>query len=483
MTTSNVRVRIAPSNTGPDVHVGNVRTALYNYLFAKKCKGTFVFRIENSDLARSKDEYADAIAATFDWLGLRADEGYRIGGDFGPYMQTQKLERYKSAADELVEKGLAYRCYCTPDELDALRNALPEKQRITFRYPGICRDRKDYPANKDYVIRLKAPTEGSVEWDDLVFGKIVVPNKENFDWVLIRSNGIPLYNWGCCIDDLDQKITHIIRGRDHIINTNIQILIHNVLGSHDIKYGHLPLMLGQDGSKLSKRHCSVATSQYKNAGYSPGAILNYLSKFGFGIGDAEVFNLDFLTEHFKLENCKRSDGKFDPIKFATINYSHLKSEQLTSDDDYIKYLQPFLQAQNVKLTDAQLLPYVPVIRTRAKTFVEATDLIMPMLTEVQPSPELVAKTYTQQNTAYLEALRILLRNLDNWSEETLRTSVQGWLAEQQLTLREIGAPLRIALLGTPNSPEIFQVLNAMGKTTTINRLNRTIAKCQQKEVQ
>lgn len=249
---NNIRVRWAPSNTGPDIHAGNLRTILFNYLFAKQKGGCTIFRVEDSDIARSKPEYADAIANTLDWIGLRADEGYKIGGDYGPYLQTEKLARYKQVADEWIERGLAYRCYCTPDELNALRNQLPENMRHTFRYPSICRDRKDWPANKDYVIRMVAPTEGVVEWDDVVFKKMIVPNKENYDWVIMRSNSIPLYNFGCAIDDYDQKITHIIRGKDHISNTPQQKIMHQYLGTQELVFCHLPMLLGSDGLKVKQ---------------------------------------------------------------------------------------------------------------------------------------------------------------------------------------------------------------------------------------
>lgn len=293
-----IRTRIAPSNTGSDIHAGNVRTALFNYLFAKQMKGVFVFRVEDSDLVRSKIEYADNIANTLNWLGLKADEGYKIGGDFGPYLQTQKIERYKQVADTLIERGFAYRCYCTPDYLNTLRNTLPENRRATFRYPGICRDRKLWPHNQDYVVRLKAPLEGSVSWNDIVFAHIEIPNKENYDWVLMRSNGIPLYNFGCVVDDYDQKITHIIRGRDHIGNTNCQIILHQMLGSHEIKYCHLPMMLGPDGGKMAKRHGASTISAFREMGYTPGAILNYLLRFGFGSGDQEIFTMEEMIEKF-----------------------------------------------------------------------------------------------------------------------------------------------------------------------------------------
>src|SRR5258708_7997938 len=317
--TKEIRVRSGASKSGAEIQVGNWRTILFNHLLGRKNGGTTIFRIEDSDIARCKPEYADNIASTLDWLGLRADEGYKIGGDRGPYCQTQKLDRYKQVADELIERGFAYRCYCTQDELNNLRNALPENTSHTFRYPGICRDRKDWPNNKDYVVRLKASTEGFVEWNDLVFQKMVVPNKENFDWVLMRSNGIPLYNFGCAVDDHDQAITHVCRGRDHIINMGPQIILHELLNSQHIEYCHLPMMLGADKTKLSKRHGSVSITEYRNAGYSPGGILNYLCRFGWGYKNQEIFSMEDLIDKFSFDGCGRNDCCFDVKKFAAIS--------------------------------------------------------------------------------------------------------------------------------------------------------------------
>lgn len=476
MTTGKLRVRSAPSNTGADLHIGNCRTILFNHLFAKKNGGHSVLRIEDSDLARSKQEYADAIAATLDWLGLRADEGYKIGGEHGPYMQTHKLDRYKQVADELVAKGHAYRCYCTQESIDALRAKLPEKERIGFKYPGICRERKEHPEGQEYVIRLKAPTEGFVEWDDLVFGKMVVPNKENFDWVLMRSNGVPLYNFGCCVDDHDQKMTHIIRGRDHSVNTNIQIIIHRLLGSSEMVFGHLPMMLGQDKQKLSKRHGAVSITAYRNAGYSPDAILNYLVKFGWGWNNQEIFSLAEMIEKFDIKDCKRQDGCFDPKKFAVINYEHLKSEALTPTPEYVKHLQPFLQERGIEIADDRLADFIPVIRSRAKTFVEAADLLLPLLSEMEAGAELFGKTFNETNKGYLASVNELLNSLALWNEESLRSNIQGLLQEKGLALKDIGGPLRIALLGQVNSPELFQVLSALGKETSLARIGKALAR-------
>jgi glutamyl-tRNA synthetase len=473
---SDVRVRIAPSNTGSDVHIGNVRTALFNYLFAKQNKGTFVFRIENSDLARSKDEYADAIAESLNWLGLTPDEGYKAARqEHGPYMQTEKLDRYRQVAEQLIESGHAYRCYCTQEELAAQKANNADGKGFS-KYQGVCRDRKDQPKDRDYVIRFKAPTDGVITFEDKVFGKLEFPNKENYDFVIMRSNGIPLYNFGCVVDDIDQKISHVIRGRDHLINCVPQILMYNALGAAVPVMAHLPMMLNKNGQKLSKRDGAVTIREYRNAGYSPNAILNYLAKFGWGHKDQEIFALEDLVEKFSLEACGRNDGKFDPVKFASINYSHLKEESLTSTDTYLKYLKPVVDAKNVgNFSVDEIRPFVTVIRTRAKTFVEAAEALEPLIRkEVTPANELLQKTFNEKNTAYLESLNNLLQTIDVWSEESLRSNVQHWLEKQDLSLKDVGGALRVALLGQPNSPELFQVMGAMGRDKSLGRLSNTL---------
>ena len=465
-----VRVRIAPSPTGSDLHIGNVRTALFNYLFAKQNGGKFIFRIEDSDLARSKDEYSDSIAETLNWLGLLPDEGYKVGGEFGPYMQTRKLARYKEIIDQFIEKGLAYRCYCSQEELTEQRNLLPEKERRTFRYPGTCRDKKNQPEDKDYVVRLRAPTEGSIEWNDMVFGKMVVPNKENYDWVIMRSNGIPLYNLGCAIDDYDQKITHIIRGRDHTINTNIQIIMHQLLGSQEIKYCHLPMMLGQDGAKLSKRHASVSISEYREAGYTPAAILNYLSRFGWGSGNQEIFSMEDLLAKFSLEACGKNDGKFDSKKFAAIQFEHLKNPLLTPDDEYVERLIPFLQKKGLLDIDpAKIRAALPLIRPRAHTLVEAADEIVPFVS----SDEIPLQDYKNVPEKVKQTVQTLLSEFDadhSWSETHLRDLTKNWLAKNELGLKDLGGFMRLSLTGRSHSPELFQVMVALGRQQSLKRL-------------
>src|SRR5271166_521217 len=281
-----VRVRFAPSPTGY-LHVGGVRTALFNWLWAKKNNSAFVLRIEDTDLERSTPESKAIILESLKWLGIDWQEGPEVGGKYGPYQQPERLDLYKHYADKLIAEGKAYKCYCTEEDLKEARTAMTAKRDAGdkgafFKYPGTCRDRKDAPKDAQYVVRFKAPTEGAVEYTDLVFGRMVVPNKENQDFVLLRSDGVPLYNFGAVIDDFTMGITTVGRGRDHMINTPPQILLYQALGVQHPHFAHLPMMLSATGEKLSKRHNAVSTTEYRDAGYAPGAVLNYLAKFGWG---------------------------------------------------------------------------------------------------------------------------------------------------------------------------------------------------------
>ncbi len=473
-----MRVRLAPSPTGFDIHLGNLRTALYNWLIARQHKGTFILRMENSDVARSKQEYADNILKTLHSIGLSPDEGYGCKNqDFGPYMQSQKLDRYNELANQLIETGYCYRCYCTQEELGILRkDALTKNPKAPFKYSGKCRDRKDQLKNQPFVIRFKAPVEGETILNDKVFGTLVFPHKENYDFVIARSDKTILYNYGCVVDDIDQQITLVIRGKDHLANFVQQSLLYQALGGKIPEMAHLSMINNQQGQKLSKRDCATSVGQYIELGYSPRAVLNYLAKLGWGNGDDEIFSLDELLTKFSLENCKRSDCKFDTKKFATVNTEHLKSEALTPNDTYAKLLKPFIDAKKIgEISEATLIQCIPVIRSRAKTFVEAADLLEPMLKEeVSPDQELIRKTITPQTKEYLQAINAILNATDPWNETTLKNNIQQWLTEKKLSLKDVGASLRTSLLGTPNSPEIFQVLNVLGKTKAMKRIGAII---------
>ena len=329
MTTGKMRVRFCPSPSGT-LHLGNAKTALFNFLFAQKAGGDLLFRIEDTDQTRVVKDGAEKILADMVWLGLIPNMGFGTNNKpAGTYTQMERLETYQKIAHQLVEQGLAYRCYCTQEELDKKREeAIAANPKAPFKYPGTCRNIKEV-LDKPFVIRFKAPTEGYTEFTDIAFGKRSVPNKENYDFVLMRANGIPLYNFAVVVDDgITDGITHIIRGSDHIKNTPTQVLLYQALGLQVPTLCSLPMLLNKDGQKLSKRDGSVSVAEFREAGYSPDAVLNYLVKFGWGHGNQELFSLSEMIDKFNLEDCNCRDGKFDPVKFASINTAHLKSETL-----------------------------------------------------------------------------------------------------------------------------------------------------------
>lgn len=387
----------------------------------------------------------------------------------------ERLETYKKYAHELMDKGFAYKCYCSQEDLDKKREeALSKDPKSPFKYPGTCRNIKEN-LDKPYIIRFKAPTEGFTEFTDITFGNRKVPNKENYDFTILRQNGIPLYNFAVVIDDgITDQITHVIRGSDHIKNMVQQILLYQALNLRVPTFCHLPMLLGSNGSKLSKRDGSVSVAEFRQLGYAPGAILNYLVKFGWGYKSQEIFSVSDMVEKFNIEDVHCRDGKFDTVKFLTINYEHLKSEVLTPTDDYINHLQPFLKEKQINISDEQLKPFVPVIRSRAKTFVEAANLLEPMLRDDIVIDQESKQTFTEQIKNHLQSLIGILQQINNWSEADVKTQTQKWLTSNNLALKDIGTPLRLALLGTKNSPELFQVITTMGKEKSIRRIEKSI---------
>lgn len=476
------RLRFAPSPTGY-LHVGGVRTALFNWLWARKTGGTFVLRIEDTDRERSTALSKQMILDSMKWVGLDWDEGPEKGGAFGPYTQTERLALYREHAEKLIAKGVAFRCWCTKEELDAQREALKKRDpKAQFKYPGTCRDRKDEP-DKPFVVRFKAKREGSITYVDKVFGEIVTPNVENQDFVLLRSDGIPLYNFGAVVDDVTMDITLVARGRDHMINTPPQILLYQALGARVPDFAHLPMILGPDGKKLSKRSppknpdgtpVPVTVEEYRDLGYAPDAILNYLARFGWSHGDQEVFSKQDLVDAFTWEACGRGDGKYDPKKFLAIDHEHLKSERLVPADDYARRTVPFLAARGVPgVAEADVKRALYTIRERARTFAEAADMLDPFFREPPAmDAKAVEKFLVKDAGPKIRAYRDAVAKATEWTEAALEAAVNAWLAEAGLTMKDVGQPVRVALTGRTASPSLHQVQFVLGRERTLARLDR-----------
>ena len=481
---STVRVRFAPSPTGY-LHIGGVRTALFNWLWAKKSGGTFVLRIEDTDQERSTDASRQVIFDALRWLGLTWDEGPGVlAGAYGPYTQMERLPIYKEHAERLIGEGKAYRCTCSKEELEAARAALKARDpKATFHYPGTCRE-AHRPADAKHVVRFKMQHEGSLTYDDLVFGSVTTPNAAQQDFVLLRSDGVPLYNFGAVVDDLSMKISLVARGRDHMVNTPPQILLYQAFGADSQaatqatprtpQFAHLPMMLAPSGEKLSKRHGAVSVDEYRQNGFSPVALLNYLVRFGWSFGDEEIFSLPDMIEKFDWARCNKSDGKFDAKKLLAINHEHLKSEKLTSTEWYAAAVTPFLEKRGVPLDQidsALLIKAIATIRERARTFVEAAESIEFFFRdELAFDPKATAKFFVPQAAAGLNELADVIASVNEWSVAEVEAAITRYLEAKQLQIKDVAQPARVALTGRSVSPGLYEIIAALGKERTVKRL-------------
>jgi glutamyl-tRNA synthetase len=467
------RLRFAPSPTGY-LHIGGVRTALFNWLWARKSQGTFVLRIEDTDRERSTEASRKVILDSLAWLGLDWDEGPGKGGPHGPYTQMERLPLYKEMSERLIREGNAFRCFCTKQELDAQREVLKKVDpKAHFRYPGTCRDRRDEPSSP-FVVRFKAPAEGSITYVDKVFGEVTTPNAAQQDFVLLRSDGVPLYNFGAVVDDVTMGITLVARGRDHMVNTPPQIMLYKALGAKVPEFAHLPMMLAPSGEKLSKRHGAVSVGEYRDQGYSPMAVLNYLVRFGWSSGDEEVFSREELIAKFDWADCGRADGKFDKKKFLAINYEHLKSPTLMPDAEYARRVAPFLAKRGIEHFDEALfVRALPTIRDRAHTFEEAADLLDFFLRDEPVIDEkAAAKALVGAAAAHLHAMITMLGAWESWDEASLDAGIKAWALREGLDFKDVASPARVALTGRSASPSLHQVLSALGKDLSLARLEK-----------
>jgi glutamyl-tRNA synthetase len=465
------RVRFAPSPTGY-LHIGGVRTALFNWLWARKTGGAFVLRIEDTDRERSTVESVEVILDSLGWLGLKWDEGPGVGGPCGPYTQMERLSIYAEHAQKLILEGKAYRCYCTKEELEAQRAALRARDpKATFKYPGTCRNRSSEP-DRPFVVRLRVPESGSLTYIDKVFGAVTTPNAAQQDFVLLRSDGVPLYNFGAVVDDVTMGITLVARGRDHMVNTPPQILLYEALGQRPPDFAHLPMMLAPNGEKLSKRHGAVSVGEYRDQGYAPGAVLNYLARFGWSHGDQEVFSLDELTRLFDWEHCNKSDGKFDAKKFLAINHEHLKTERLMATAEYVRRLAPFLERRGFGALSAESVTRaIPMIRERATSFADAAERLDFVFREPPVmDPAAAAKFLTGDNAPRLRDLARVLESVAPWTAHDIEQAVEAWLRAEGLPIKDVAQPARVALTGRTASPGLFDVIAVLGRERAIARL-------------
>jgi len=456
-----VRTRFAPSPTG-FLHLGGARTALFAWAFARHHAGQFILRIEDTDVERSTQAAIQAILDAMAWLGLDYE---------GPYYQMQRLDRYRAVLDDLLERGLAYRCYMTPAELDALRAeqmARGEKPRYDGRWrPENLAAGQAPPPGVAPVFRFKNPAHGSVAWDDQVKGHIEIANAELDDLVIVRSDGVPTYNFGVVVDDLDMGITHVIRGDDHVNNTPRQINMIRALGAAVPVYGHLPTVLGADGTKLSKRHGAVSVLQYADGGFLPEAMVNFLARLGWAHGDDEIISREQLVEWFDLRHINPAPARFDADKLRWVNHEHLKR---VSESEFGGLLGPFLARAGLDVAGGPDAGAVGVLlRDRVPTLIEMADAAHYFYATPNPSAEQMVEQLNASNRGALGELAGEFQTLA-WERAAIAGAIKAAAARHGLKPAQVMMPLRLLVAGTTSTPAIDAVLALVGRERTIQRL-------------
>ena len=456
-----VRTRFAPSPTGM-LHIGGVRTALFSWLYAKHHGGTFILRVEDTDRERSTDEATQVILDGMRWLGMTADEG--------PFYQTQRMDRYREVIDQWLVEKKAYRCYCTREELEELRaGQMAAKQNP--RYDGRCRDRTDVREGVPFVIRFKNPLDGTVVVDDQVHGRVVFENTQLDDLIIARSDGTPTYNFCVVVDDWDMAITHVVRGDDHLNNTPRQINMLRALGATPPVYAHLPMILGSDGAKLSKRHGAVSVLQYQEEGYLPGALLNYLVRLGWSHGDQEVFTLEEMIQYFDIKDVNKSASAFNPEKLLWLNQQHIMKAPVSV---LAAGLREQLLLLGVDTHDQSLLEGVAnILRERARTLKEMAQTGLYFFRDFETYDEKSArKNLTAEAAPILAALGEALEALPDWKAQAVHEVISAVAAQFNVGMGKVAQPLRVAVCGTGVSPPIDTTLALISKTTVLARLHR-----------
>ncbi len=462
-----VKVRFAPSPTGY-LHLGGARTAIFNWLFARHNKGRFILRIEDTDRSRSTEDSIQEILEALVWLGLNWDEG--------PYRQTERMEIYKKEAQRLLEEKKAYYCYCTPQELEERRKKALEGGRMP-QYDGRCRGKTGAREGINPVIRLKVDQEGETVIHDLIKGEVVYPNSQLDDFILVRSDGTPTYNFVVVVDDALMGITHVIRGDDHLNNTPKQIQLYRALGYEPPQFAHVPMILGPDRARLSKRHGATSVLAYREEGYLPEALFNFLVRLGWSHGDQEIFSKEELIRYFSLENVGKSPAVYNPDKLLWLNAHYIKTGET---ERLAKLLVPFLAREGLIREGAEtdmgwLCRVVDTLKERSKTLKEMAQMAAFYFREPREyDPKGDRKFLKPQVLPYLEALVQELEKLDDFSEEEIERTFNRVLERFGIKLKHLAQPCRVALTGKTVSPGIFEIVSVMGKEAAISRLDKAI---------
>lgn len=461
-----VRTRFAPSPTGY-LHVGGARTALYCWLYARRHGGTFILRIEDTDLERSTPESVNAILEGMNWLGLEYDEG--------PFYQTHRFDRYKEVIQQLIDTGHAYRCYCSKERLEHLREAqMAAKEKP--RYDGRCRHGRpsDVAEDAPSVVRFKNPQEGAVVIDDQIRGRVIFQNSELDDLIIARTDSTPTYNLTVVVDDMDMHVTHVVRGDDHLNNTPRQMNILLALGVTPPLYGHVPMILGDDGKRLSKRHGAVSVMQYREEGYLPEALLNYLARLGWSHGDQEIFTLDEMIHLFDIKDVNNSASAFNTGKLQWLNQQYLKSSDPAHVTHHLSWHMGRLDID--PSTGPDLAEVVVAQRERAKTLVEMAQNSVYFYRDFDAYDEkAAAKNLQSAVLAPLKALREALAQIEDWTDAAIHAAIERVAAQHELAMGKLAQPLRVALTGGGVSPPIDITTRLIGRERVLKRLDKAIA--------
>jgi len=468
LTQEKVRVRFAPSPTGY-LHIGGARTALFNWLYARHHKGVFVLRIEDTDRTRSTDEYIEAIIDGMKWLGLDWDEG--------PYRQTDRIELYQKNIQKLLDEGKAYYCYCPPEELEEKRKAAM-KAGENPQYDGTCRERKEPVPGVAPVVRFRMPENGATVIEDDIKGKVTYENTMFDDFIIARSDGSPTYNFVVVVDDIEMNITHVIRGDDHLNNTPKQIHIYQALGYAVPHFAHLPMILGSDKARLSKRHGATSVQAYREMGYLPEALLNYLVRLGWSFGDQEIFSKQELMEKFSFDNVGKAAAVFNPEKLLWMNSQYVIG---SSSEQLAELVIPFLVKENI-ISEGEALDMswleraVETLRERSRTLIElAQSLRYYIAEEVEYEEKAREKFLNEKSLAPLKELAEALSALPSFTHDELEKIFVTIIEKHQIKLKHLAQPVRVAMTGDVKSPSIFELLEIVGKEKTLRRLEKALS--------
>ena len=463
---TDIRVRFAPSNTG-HLHIGGARTALFNWFFARRHGGAAILRIEDTDRQRSTEEYHDAILEAFDWLGLEWDEG--------PYRQSQRMDIYREAAEKLLSSGAAYRCTCAPEEVNAMRERARAEGK-TPKYDGTCRGRYAKDPGVPFCLRLRVPDGGRTTVADLLAGEVAFENEQLDDMVIVRTDGSPTYNFCVAVDDIDMKITHVIRGNDHLSNTPRQILVYRALKEATPEFAHISMILGPDKKRLSKRHGADSVLEYRERGFLPEALINYLIRLGWSHGDQEIFSKAKIVENFSLESLNRAAAVFNPEKLLWVNQEYLKA----ADGDFlVESLDAGLRKRGLSpdaLTRQTRRGVIEELRTRSETLVDMVEGARFFFeNEIEPDEKAASRFLTPEISSPLSKLREELVKIEAFSTESVKSAFQRVLEEEGLKLGKLAQPVRVAVTGGTVSPGIFETLALLGRAESIRRLDAALA--------